>query len=84
MQMFFTRECGEVIEFTYSFPEDEWHHTTRKLTKSDVKLITKKDRSKAALIRGEIVDEVMQREPTRPPKEQPLGKRKVRAPHTAH
>lgn len=79
MQMFFTRECGEVIEFTYTFPEEEWHHSTRKLAKSDVKLITKKDRSEAALVRGEIVDDVLLDLPKRSSKKAPVPeKRKVR------
>lgn len=72
MRLFFTREDGEVIEFTYTFPEEEWHHETRKLSKSDIKIITDKDRSEAAKIREEILNSVQ------PPKAKNNNRRKVR------
>ena len=70
--MYFTRDDGELIEFTYTFPKEEWNHTTRMLTKSDIKIVTKKDRTEAALVRQEILDDIQ------PLKEKATGKRKVR------
>ena len=72
VKLYFTRDDGELIEFTYTFPKEEWHHSTRKLHKSDIKIVTKKDRTEAALIRQEILDDIQ------PPKEKATGKRKVR------
>ena len=72
VKLYFTRDDGELIEFTYTFPKEEWHHSTRKLTKSDIKIVTKKDRTEAALVRQEILDDIQ------PPKEKATGKRKVR------
>ena len=63
MQMFFTDNDGSVIEYTLATdPPEAMYWTTYKLKKSDIKILSKTDRSKAALYREKILDSILQGE----------------------
>ena len=63
MQMFY-KNGGKPVEYKLATDPDEAEYwTTHRLKKSEIKIITECDRSTAANLRQEILDDIISREP---------------------
>lgn len=63
MQMFYKRD-GNLVEYKLvTDPLEAMYWTTHRLKKSEIKIMTKCDRTTAAQLRQEILDDILSREP---------------------
>ena len=63
MQMFYKND-GKLVEYKLvTDPNEAEYWTTHRLKKSEIKIITERDRSTAANLRQEILDDIISREP---------------------
>lgn len=59
MKMIYVPENGEEVQYELKTdPEEAQYWTTYRLKKSDIKIKSKADRSTAARLRGEILDDI--------------------------
>ena len=73
MQMFYT-SAGNVVEYKLvTDPPEAIYWTTHRLKKSDVKLVSKFNRSETAEIKQDVFDDIISREPNPSKKSTPTN-----------
>ena len=80
MHMYYKRDGSKVEYKLVTDPKEATVWSTHRLKKSEIKIMTKCDRTTAAELRQEILDDILEREPNpskkRPPPTDEVSKRR--------